>query len=397
MTCTQIQVLPDRRRLDDDGGNETTSLHFLLEFEPNDGTNIGHEQINALENIPGVTISTYTNLTVSLTVVYLLPDSEAIIDHINSTASVIAIALGGDFEMQIVAPPSPSPPFPQSITPPPAGAEGVQDPHLRLAHGGKTDFRGRNDTLYNFISSPGFAMNVRVHLSDFWLHRRALLVHGSFMTQVHFNMRNMLNMTFDAARMNYLNYAWNMLTGVCGKQRFKVGPHGKYECSTVASVNAEYSSVTVRVDNWVIRVTAQPIYDRFQSDAVARSGFAFAGPHHRLDIRVTRSGSHTCHRTHGILGQSFVQMRRDGLLDTYPDAGVFTTQAMGEGAIDGVAADYEMNSPHAYRFKFSSFADAPCNGTQSAFGASYVQTAALSVARGVNGVSASADADVAEE
>ena len=249
---------------------------------------------------------------------------------------------------------SPSPP-----RSPPAKAEGLQDPHLRLAHGGATDFRGKNDTLYNFISAPGFAMNVRIHLSDFWLHKRALLVHGSFMTQAHFNVRGVLNMTFDAARMNSLNYAWDMLTGTCGTNRFAVGPHGVYNCSAGAVlVQAEYSSVEVRAEGWEVRVTSQPVYDWI------------TGPHHRLDIRAAaktpRRGGGGGATTrglcdaHGVLGQSFTQTRREGARDDYPAAGEFTTRAMGEGAIDGTAEDYEVLAPYEWRFRFSAFEKAKC-------------------------------------
>ena len=40
-------------------------------------------------------------------------------------------------------------------------ANGVRDPHLHFAHGGTADFRGRHNALYNFLSAPGIALNVK--------------------------------------------------------------------------------------------------------------------------------------------------------------------------------------------------------------------------------------------
>ena len=211
------------------------------------------------------------------------------------------------------------------------------------------DFRGKNDTLYNFLSSCDVSLNVRIHFSDFWLHHNQLLVHGSFITQAHIRVGNVLNATVDAFRVNEHNYAWDILRGVCGSRRFKMGPHKIHNCSQGASLVSEYSSVTVLARGWVVRITVQPIYDRALPSANA------SAPHHRLDIRVSSTNASVCANTHGILGASFVQEKRGGRLDSYPTAGEFTTTAMGEGALDGVASDYEMRNPFQTHFRFSSF------------------------------------------
>ena len=61
-----------------------------------------------------------------------------------------------------------------------------------------------------------------------------------------------------------------------------------------------------------------------------------------------------------MIGQSYDGdgKPRVGRLDKYPPRDVnttFTTTAMAEGAIDGVAADYIVASPFETRFKFASF------------------------------------------
>ena len=61
---------------------------------------------------------------------------------------------------------------------------------------------------------------------------------------------------------------------------------------------------------------------------------------------------------HGLIGQSYdgdqygVLGKTDGYATSSNEA---TTHAMGEGAIEGVAADYEMPSNYATAFKFSRF------------------------------------------
>ena len=49
-------------------------------------------------------------------------------------------------------------------------ANGVRDPHLHFAHGGSADFRGRHNALYNFLSAPGLALNVKTEESTFRLN-----------------------------------------------------------------------------------------------------------------------------------------------------------------------------------------------------------------------------------
>ena len=62
---------------------------------------------------------------------------------------------------------------------------------------------------------------------------------------------------------------------------------------------------------------------------------------------------------HGLIGQSFADppgQSRVGMLDTYPDAGNFTTSAQAEGSIEGTADMYEVFSPFDTDFAFSRFA-----------------------------------------
>ena len=64
-------------------------------------------------------------------------------------------------------------------------ANGVRDPHLHFAHGGSADFRGRHNALYNFLSAPGLALNVKTEESTFRLNGGKLTVDGTWMTEAH--------------------------------------------------------------------------------------------------------------------------------------------------------------------------------------------------------------------
>ena len=91
---------------------------------------------------------------------------------------------------------------------------GDKDPHFSYAHGGRADFRGRNGrgrrgagsgplshvltslfsppprhprrAMYCFHSAPGYAVNIKTEDATFKLHKGALTVDGSFITEVHF-------------------------------------------------------------------------------------------------------------------------------------------------------------------------------------------------------------------
>ena len=44
-----------------------------------------------------------------------------------------------------------------------------QDPHLDLSKGGRADFRGEDGAIYNYLSTPGLSVNVR--MEEAWYTR----------------------------------------------------------------------------------------------------------------------------------------------------------------------------------------------------------------------------------
>ena len=226
----------------------------------------------------------------------------------------------------------------------------VQDPHLTFPFGGVADFRGLDDTLFAFVSSPNTSLSFRTTDAVFKLGQ--LVVHGSFLTEANLVLRTargrFFNLTYDTRSLNERQWGWKMVAGDCSRpgnrNPFFMGPHSERHCDD-AFAWIDVSTVTVETGTWRFRLTGQPVYGRID------------GPSHRLDFSAELRGDARSVDAHGILGQSFLS-KRDGKLDVYPPRnrpGVFRTSAMAEGAIDGTAADYVVRSPYDTRFAYSRF------------------------------------------
>lgn len=224
------------------------------------------------------------------------------------------------------------------------------DPHLALAHGGRADFRGRSGALYNFVSSQSAHMNVKTEDATFRLGE--LTVHGSFMTEIHVVARagdRLLNVSYWGSELNDNGWGWRMVTGSCGGAAFTMWPHTTRDCAG-SKVSIDMATVTIDVPEWTFTIQNRPVYKRI------------SGPKHRLDMAAQPKvdDADFAVQPHGIIGQSFDGDGRPrfGKLDQYPPRNVareFTTTAMAEGAIDGVAAHYEVRGPYAVDGQFSRF------------------------------------------
>ena len=163
------------------------------------------------------------------------------------------------------------------------------------------------------------------------------------------------NVSFWAEHLNQDGWAWNIVTGSCSKAGnppvpFTLGTHAERRCDDLL-VTTDWSSATVETKEFRFVLRGQPVYNRID------------GPRHRIDVEVTQkvADREFAVPPHGLLGQAYDgdAKPRAGRLDVYPPRdfnGTFTTTAMAEGAIDGVAADYVVASPFETRFKYSAFA-----------------------------------------
>lgn len=216
----------------------------------------------------------------------------------------------------------------------PATSTAMQDPHLRFANGAVADFRGFDQTLFNFLSSSNMNINIMTEFAYFKL--KQVFVHGSFITQAHVKTKDATMSVYGSKIGDRLSIFAN---GTCANKFYKIGVHRNLKCgNTIITTN--YSTIHVRTPDWNINVVPKHIFD------------IISGPKRRIDVQVSRISKST---THGILGQSFSRDVKSGKQDVYPSSGNFTTSAMAEGSIEGNANEYIVKSAFDTNFKYSLF------------------------------------------
>ena len=101
-----------------------------------------------------------------------------------------------------------------SLNPACLGGKVFKDPHLSFAYGGTADFRGRHNTLYNFLSTPRLSVNVRTEEALFQLHDGALMVNGTFLVEAHLVAKLEAGFTakvsFWASELGPQNWGWQV-------------------------------------------------------------------------------------------------------------------------------------------------------------------------------------------
>jgi hypothetical protein len=147
-----------------------------------------------------------------------------------------------------------------------------------------------------------------------------------------------------------------------------MGPMARKQCEATEVVT-NYSSATIRTSEWDIGIRVREVFGWVN------------GPRHRLDVSMTPlvPEAKLSWLPHGIVGQSFDGdgLPRHGRLDNYSGS-EFTTQAMAEGAIEGVARDYRMDTPPATEFRYSRFHAIPADALNSRSSADVILSRARS-------------------
>jgi len=234
-----------------------------------------------------------------------------------------------------------------------------RDPHLAFAHGGKADFRGKNNTVYNLLSARNMSVNALFVYDDFVLPRR--VVHGSYMSAAYVTLQTWCP---SCARQWNTRASRNLTVGFnVTSQVAEVREKGKKLRSL------KYGDESVRIGNAHVTMHGRPqmlqITDGKWNVVVTSKSFpnAAANPgkkllHINLEPVSGYSVESDVNAPHGIIGQSYDgdNVGVSGKLDAYHTAGAeMTTEAQAEGAIEGTADDYQMPSPFATEFKFSRF------------------------------------------
>ena len=168
--------------------------------------------------------------------------------------------------------------------------------------------------------------------------------------------------TADKAKFVVCNYIGKSWRGWIGKK---------------VRIFAKLSSIIVSSNGWRMTVTRRPIYNWVSGPFHFRYDVEITPLIAPEDTRLYGAPSATCH-PHGLIGQGWDgRPRQDGKQDNYtfdPDHPVVVTSAMAEGAIDGVAQEYALDSPSSTRFAYSRFhrgANDSCASLHSAKFAGY--------------------------
>jgi hypothetical protein len=275
----------------------------------------------------------------------------------------------------------------------------VADPHLQLAHGGTTDFRGRDNVTYNVLSAPNISLGLRVTESHFMQKWRdnpdckilnncdsdtnLQTVNGSHFTSAYFVLRShvpghLLHVTI-SADVNPWHKPWATVEPIGfdipeAYAKYTYPPRRQAKAIKLATDQASEfvhegltlhapnnHRVTVEAAGWLVNVTRRRLFKPLPDSKTN----AF------LDVTFAPVDAHAHGLAHGLIGQSFSfnGPRVDGRKDDYSKPEV-TTSAQAEGAIEGVGSDYMLSSEFDVRFKYSRF-----DSTASAIGTAFARDA----------------------
>jgi hypothetical protein len=220
-----------------------------------------------------------------------------------------------------------------------------KDPHFRLPHGGRADIRGEDGGIYNLLSAKNLAFNAEFASADFQWSKR--IVHGTKMSAAYWTVRTDTNQTVsiaysaDTAKGGHAN-----ITVDGNVQKHLTESRGPFKLSNLAAA-IHGRKLTVETNLWrmVAGVNAFPF-------AALNKGKLL------LDIELypLYDADKDPVAPHGIFGQAYDDddLAIDGTIDK-ATAVEMTTKAQGEGAIEGVIADYRVAAPFATTFKYSRF------------------------------------------
>jgi len=246
--------------------------------------------------------------------------------------------------------PAPSAPPPA----PPPSASGVQgDPHLRFAHGGTADFRGKNNTNYNLLSTPGYSFASRTVDATFLLPAPRL-VHGSFFVNASWRIRGTNEKEYivesDAHQTGFV--VRDAADGRIIVNHTLIWTTWWHEGIRVMH---KQSTIFVRANGWEVNATRHPIYNKVEGPSSWRYDFTIRPLDGNTGMEKPHGkASATCF-PHGIIGQHWDgdKFGTSGARDAY-DKTVVHTKAMAEGSIEGSASDYVVND-HIDKFRFGRF------------------------------------------
>jgi hypothetical protein len=246
------------------------------------------------------------------------------------------------------APPS-SPPFT-----PPISATGAGDPHLIGGDGDKFDFKGENGVVYALLSTMTLAVNAFFQHDKYSLGDKT--VHGSFMTACYVTARTKSSTV--TVSFNATNPSVAIVTIRDATLRHVAMSISSFSVNEIGIDSIEHDNLRMSLSKDHANHASLLIMNgEWEVSAVARL-FPYNSQNNnkkRLDLTF-KPTSDSAVAPHGLIGQTFDgdNIAVDGAQDDYSGKTV-VTKAMGEGAIEGIASDYAVDSPFSTNFKFSRF------------------------------------------
>jgi len=221
-----------------------------------------------------------------------------------------------------------------------------KDPHLHLPHGGRADFRGQDDTVFNLLSAKDVAFNVLFEKGDFaWATR---LVHGTKMAAGYWVIKTNTGKTLT---VEYAAEKFDPVATVHEEEHRDVKVRQGTPALVVDDVIVSMvgKTLTVRNTKWLFTATTSPY--PFGKLEINKNKVL-------LDVSVQPLYNPDADPVapHGVLGQAYDQdkLAVDGKLDE-EKTGETTTTAQAEGAIEGTWEDYIVPFKFSTDFKYSRF------------------------------------------
>jgi hypothetical protein len=234
-------------------------------------------------------------------------------------------------------------------------------------HGDRYDFKGRNNTIYCAFSTRSLVANVLFLHDTFYMGGVCTscpvkTVQGSFMKEVFVVLNTddetQISVHFAASNPSFAQHSL-MANGELKVSR-----------SVVTADEIAIANVQIRLQRIHTRETRLTVSDGMYKLICKSRMYPYAQRNNnkkRLDLTIHAlvDADKDPVAPHGLIGQTFDRddVEVDGALDDYTGKLVdrinrlVITQAMGEGAIEGVPADYEIDrsSPYSTSFKYSRF------------------------------------------
>jgi len=254
----------------------------------------------------------------------------------------------------------PPPPPPPIVIPPMGSCSACLDPHLTFAHGGRADFKGKDQMWYPMLSARNVTMNTFFVHDDFQNPNK--IVHGSAMKSAAWVLRT--NVTGTVITVEYNASSTGRAAAYVKTSDSSVGVWVSHEqkpfvleniaiqmrerkLSGVGKKSFHGVALVVETGLWQMSVWSKPY-----PNAAANPGKALLNIH----VEALYDADLDPVAPHGLIGQSYDGDAApvDGELDDYKGKEV-TTKAMAEGALEGAASDYELRHKFATRFRYSRF------------------------------------------